>query len=226
MQRLVLNGSPRGTQSNSRTIIGWLLEGMAKAGASEPPVLDLAHTRDNTQHRAAFLEADEVVLVMPLYTDSVPGIVMHFIDSLAEAPRERLAGKRMAFVIQSGFPESAHSRPVATWLERLCARLGMVHCGTAIRGNSEGLRLMPAGMTAKARELFVALGRSLAAQGIFDAAAVARLAGRGRLGMAARLVMGALRPTGLLNLYWIMMLRQHGAWKRRFDQPYAAALVR
>ena len=226
MKRLALNGSPRGTKSNSRKIIGWMVEGMREAGAEEPQVLDLARTRELPEQRDAFLEADEVVLVFPLYTDSTPGIVKNFLDSLADAPADRLRGKRLALVVHSGFPEAAHSQPVVRYLERVCTRLGMLHCGTAIRGGSEGLHLMPEQMTRKTHVLFSTLGRSLAAEGRFDREAVSRLGRVVHLGWFQRLSMTLLKPTGLPDLYWIMMLKQHGAWKRRFDQPYASALIR
>ena len=226
MKRLALNGSPRGTKSNSRKIIGWMVEGMAEAGVEAPPILDLARTRELVQQRDAFLEADEVVLAFPLYTDSTPGIVKNFLDSLADAPADRLRGKRLALVVHSGFPEAAHSQPVVRYIERVCARLGMVHCGTAIRGGSEGLRLMPDPMTRKTHALFTTLGRSLAAQGRFDPEAVVVLGRVVHLGWLQRLAMTLLKPTGLPDMYWIVMLRQHGAWKRRFDQPYASAIAR
>jgi len=225
MKRLALNGSPRGSRSNSRTIIGWMTEGMREAGVEMPLVLDLARTRELSAQRDAFLAADEVLLVFPLYTDSVPGIVKNFIDSLADAPKGLVAGKRLALVVQSGFPEALHSEPVAAYIQRLCSRLGMVHCGTALRGGSEGLRLMPSNMTRKTHSLFSALGRSLVADGRFDQEAVRRLGRVRRLSWLARLVMFVLKPTGLVDLYWIIMLRQHGAWKHRFDQPYASALA-
>jgi NAD(P)H-dependent FMN reductase len=220
MKRLALNGSPRGVKSNSRAVIGWILEGMAAEGAGEIPVIDLARVRDLAAQREAFLSADEILLVFPLYTDSVPGIVKNFLDSLAGAEPARLAGKRFAFVVQSGFPEPVQSEPVAVYLRRVCRRLGFVPAGSAIRGNSEGLRLMPDNMTRRTRELFAALGKSLAAGGRFDQGIVRRLAGPRRLGVLGRLMI----LSGLGNLYWAFMLKQNKAWKQRFDRPYAGAL--
>jgi len=223
MKRLALNGSPRGERSNSRAIIRWIAEGMVEAGGGTPGILELARTGELPAQREAFLDAEEVLLVFPLYTDSVPGIVKNFIDSLAGADPARLAGKRFAFVVQSGFPESFQSEAVAAYLARLAARLGFTLAGAAIRGNSEGLRLMPPQMTAKVRALFARLGRSLVEEGRFDADAVRRLARPRRLGFFTRLLLVLLKPTGLTDSYWRSMLRKHGAWDRRFDRPYWAA---
>ena len=224
MKRLVLNGSPRGAASNSRTIIGWMVEGMTAAGARAPEVLDLARTRDLPTQRQAFLDADEAVLVFPLYTDSVPGIVKNFLESLADAPRDLLSGKRIAFVIHSGFPESVQSEPVAAYMERLGRRLGMVHCGTAIKAGSEGFRMMPARMTRKPHELVAALGKSLVEAGRFDPEALERLARPRRLGLFMRLSFSVMAVFGVVNMYWDWMLKKNKAFEKRFDRPYAYAL--
>ncbi len=224
MKRLALNGSPRGASSNSRKILEWLFEGMAAAGAEAPPVLDLARTRELPAQRKAFLEAEEVILAFPLYTDSVPGIVKGFIDSLADAAPGALAGKRIVFIIHSGFPESVQSEPVAAYMERLCRRLGMIHCGTAIKGGSEGFRMMPDKMTRAPHELFVRLGRSLVEEGRFSPEAVERLSRPRRLGLVLVAVYSVMAVFGVTNMYWNWMLKKNGAYERRFDQPYAYAL--
>jgi putative NADPH-quinone reductase len=221
MNRLLLNGSPRGAHSNSRLIIDWICEGFAEAGAEKPPVVDLARVNDRPAQREAFLAADEVVLVFPLYTDSTPGIVKAFLDTFAGADAPRIKGKRFGFVVHSGFPESAHSEGVADWLERLCDRLGMTFVGRAIKGGSEGFRIMPASMTRATRANFAAVGRSLSLAGKFDAAAVERLAHPRHFGRGIRALWAVLSIFGLPDFYWKMMLKKKGGWPRRFDQPYA-----
>ena len=221
MKRLALNGSPRGQRSNSRLILGWISSGMAEAGAEPPPILELSRTAERESQLRAFLEAEEVLLVFPLYTDSVPGVVKDFLDSLAGVDPALLKGKRFAFVVHSGFPESIHSEPVGRYLTRLCSRLGMACVGSALKGGSEGLRLMPDRMVGRTRLRFARLGGSLAGEGRFDPGTVALLARPRRLGFFGRLLVGLLIPTGLVDLYWKNMLKKHGGWPRRFDRPYA-----
>jgi hypothetical protein len=147
-------------------------------------------------------------------------VVKGFLDSRAGAEPARLSGKRFCFVVHSGFPESAHSEPVSVYLARLCARLGMKLVGAAIKGGSEGLKMMPDGMTRKTRERFAAIGRSLVRGGTFDPKAVQELAQPRRLSLARRILLAVLAPTNLPNFYWNMQLKGHGAWDRRFDRPY------
>ena len=225
MMRLALNWSPRGSQSNSRKILSWILDGMREAGAESPPVLDIAQTKQLDSQRNAFLEADEVLLVFPLYTDSVPGVVKGFLDSLAGVDPARLSGKRFCFVVHSGFTESVQSEPVSAYLARLCSRLGMILVGAAIKGGSEGLKMMPDGMTRKTRDRFTAIGRGLVRDGAFDPEAVRKLAQPRRINLVGRILLTLLAPTNLQNSYWNMQLKKHGAWDRRFDKPYAKETI-
>lgn len=109
MKRLFVNGSPRGKESNSRLILSWIAEGMARAGVSEGiETVDLARTRELYVQRAAFLAADEVVMAMPLYTDSMPALVKRFIDSLADARRAFRKDRRVRRAV--GFPRGRSRR--------------------------------------------------------------------------------------------------------------------
>lgn len=221
MKRLLLNGSPRGESSNSRLICSWLAEGVSDTGAPSPDIVTLAGAGGTGRAVGAFLSADEILLVFPLYTDSMPGIVAAFTNSLAGLDPAARAGKRVAYVVHSGFPESAQSEPLAAYLERMSARLGLRHLGTAIKGGSEGLRLNPGSERSKTAERFRALGRSLATRGAFDGEAASALSRPRRLGPGLRLLVRLLGLTGLLQMYWNVMLRRHGAYERRFDRPYA-----
>lgn len=217
MKRLLVNGSPRGKESNSRLILSWIAEGL---GGGDIPVIDLARRKELGAQREAFLDADEAIVAFPLYTDNAPGIMLNFVESLADADRGRLAGKRVAFIVQSGFPESIHSEAVASYLGRLCSRLGFIHLGTIVKGGVEGVRIMPDRMRAKLKANCVRAGRELAAEGRFSDELVERMAKPRRFGPLALLAYRFLSWTGAANFYWDMMLRKNGAYETRFDAPY------
>ncbi len=220
MKRLLLNGSPRGNDGNSRRLLSWIAEGLAQAGISTPPTIDLAPEPVLASHRQAFLDADEVVFAFPLYTDAMPGIVKAFFEAVASDPSP-LQGKRVAFVIQSGFPEAVHTEVLAAYLARLCQRLGFRHLGTLRRGGIEGIRIMPARQVAKVAARFRVAGKELGETGAFSGELIARMAGPRRLGVWGRVGVRLLLFTGLGNFYWNTRLKQHGAFARRFDAPYA-----
>jgi NAD(P)H-dependent FMN reductase len=225
MKRLLLNGSPRGKDGNSHRLLDWIGEGLAEAGSATPAVVDLAPDPLRASHRQAFLEADEVVFAFPLYTDAMPGIVKAFLENLAGADPASLRGKRVAFVIQSGFPEAIHTEVLARYLARLCQRLGFRHLGTLRKGGIESIRMMPAKQVAKVAAGFRAAGHELGERGAFSAELCARMAGARRFGVLGRLVVRLLVLTGLGNIYWNGKLKQHGAFARRFDAPYAPPAV-
>jgi multimeric flavodoxin WrbA len=185
--------------------------------------LDLADIGALDVQRNAFLDADEVLIAFPLYTDSMPGIVKNFFDSLASADIRRLAGKRLAFVIQSGFPESMQSESAAEYCSRLCGRLGCTHAGTIVKAGLEGIRLMPEQATRRLRESFMEAGRELAIDGRFSETLISAMARPRRLSLAGRIIYRLLALTGLSNFYWDMMLRKYHAYARRFDAPYGEA---
>jgi NAD(P)H-dependent FMN reductase len=223
MKRLLLNGSPRGKTGNSRRLLAWIAEGLAQAGIATPPTEDLAPDPRHASLRQAFLDADEVVCAFPLYTDAMPGIVKAFLEEVAAADPASLRGKRVAFVIQSGFPEAIHTEVLGQYLQRLCQRLGFVHLGTLRKGGIESIRMMPPKSVAKVAARFRAAGKELGATGAFSPALVARMAGPRRFGRIGRMVVRLLVWSGLGNFYWNSQLKKHGAFARRFDAPHAPA---
>lgn len=218
MKRAALDASPRGPSSNSAVILGWMVEGFRCAGAGEVPVVHLA--RDAEASRTALLSADEILIAFPLYTDFLPGLLKEFLDSLVPLEPSLLEGKRIAWIIHSGFPESIHCEAVAAWLRRATERLGMKCAGILVKGGSEGLRLMPPAMTRKVHGAFADSAASLVETGGFNEASAKFLAGKRRYGFFGRLAISVLRSAGFLDFYWNSMLRKHGAMDRRYDAPY------
>jgi NAD(P)H-dependent FMN reductase len=221
MKRLLLNGSPRGKTSNSRLILTWIARGLEQSGIATPPTVDLVSDPTRAEHLQAFLDADEVVFAFPLYTDAMPGVVMAFLELLVAADPRLVRGKRIAFVIQSGFPEAIHTETLADYLARLCERLGMCHLGTLRRGGMEGIREMPPGQVAKVAARFIAAGKELGDKGAFSSELLRRMAGTRCFGATGRIIAHVLVTTGVLNSHWDRHLRQNGAFERRFDAPYA-----
>jgi multimeric flavodoxin WrbA len=222
MKRLLLNGSPRGQDANSRKILTWLAQGMEQAGLPLPPMVDLAPDPVRAAVVDAFLDADEVVFGFPLYTDSMPGLVKAFLEAVALADKARLQGKRVAFVIQSGFPEGIHTEALGGYLARLCERLSFIDLGTLRKGGMEAIRMLPAKKIAKIQSVFAEAGHELATKGHFSPELVRKLAEPRTYGPGGRMVIRVLGKLGLINYYWNHRLKKHGAFERRFAMPYWA----
>jgi hypothetical protein len=216
MNLVMLNGSPRGKKSNTQILLNQLCIGMNSVNCIECNTYYLNQTKKTEEHIAVVKEAELIVLGFPLYTDGMPGIVKHFIDSLYPID---LQGTPIAFLVQSGFPEAKHSRAVARYLEKLCKRINATHCGTIIRGGSEGIHLTPDKVNRKIFEQFNALGASLAYDGKFKQDLLDKVAGAEELSWVRK--QGMKLP--ISNFYWNMMLKKNNAFGKRFDAPYAPA---
>jgi len=215
---LLLDGSPRGPRSNSMKMLARVAEGWERAGGAPPEVLHLAHPAGFERAAAAFFEADAVLLGMPLYTDAMPGLVMAFIEALA--PRMGSASPLLGFLVQSGFPEALHSRPLERYLEKLARRLGSPYAGTIVRGSGESLQARPERTNGKLWARLRLLGGQLARDGRFGAEALRAVAGVERLAPVAAALLSLAFRLPLTQFYWNRQLKRNGAWERRFAAPY------
>jgi hypothetical protein len=223
---LLLNGSPRGAKSNSLRMLAQVAEGWREAGGAAPEVLHLAQPADFQRALAAFREAGTVLLGMPLYTDSMPALVLRWIEALASQAGQPGPRPTLAFLVQSGFPEATHCRPLERYLEKLARRLGCPCAGTIVRGAGESLRSRPdracRGLFGKLRRL----GGELARDGRFGADSLRAVAGIERLGPVTLRLVGLLAHTPLARLMWDRDLKANRAWERRFAAPYGPAAAR
>jgi len=216
MNIAMLNGSPRGRNGNTQALLNQVLIGMQSVSQVKGETLFLRSTKDTPRHIQSVKDADLVILGFPLYTDGMPGITKHFIDALYPVDLQK---QPWAFLVQSGFPEAKHSRPIACYLAKFCQRIHATHCGTVIRGNSEGIHLRSEKANRKIFDQFNALGASLIRDGHFQQDLLDQVAGPEELSWMMKQVM----KTRASNFYWNMMLKQNNAFEKRFDAPYAPA---
>jgi hypothetical protein len=226
---LLLNGSPRGERSNSMKMLTRVAEGWQRGGGQAPQLLHLAQAAGFNRAVKAFPEADVVLLGMPLYTDAMPGIVKSYIEALAPRVQAAAAGgvnPALGFLVQSGFPEALHSRPLQRYLEKLARRLGSPCAGVIVRGAGWAMEAMPEQANRKLSERLRALGEQLARDGRFGEAELKAVAGVERFSaLAAALLSVALRLPAM-QFAWNGQLRKNGVWERRFAAPYGPAARR
>jgi hypothetical protein len=222
---LLLNGSPRGERSNSIKMLERIAEGWRRKGGTVE-ALHLARRDQFARAVTAFAEAETVLLGMPLYTDAMPAVVKEYIEALMPRVAAAKAGLRnptLGFLVQSGFPEARHSRPVERYLEKLAARLGSRYAGTIVRGGGGALEWMPEQANKKLWQQLRVLGEQLARDGQFGAAELKAIAGRERLGPLTVMLATLACKLPLTQSMWNKMLKENGVWERRFDAPYGPA---
>ena len=138
---LLLDGSPRGERSNSYKMLSRVAQGWARGGGGDAEALHLARHADFERAVAAFRMADTVMLGMPMYTDSMPALVKTYIEAVGSSASD--SGPILGFLVQSGFAEALHSRPLERYLAKLAPRLGCRYAGTIVHGGGEALQQMP-----------------------------------------------------------------------------------
>jgi hypothetical protein len=226
---LLLNGSPRGERSNSMKMLTRVAEGWQRGGGSPPEVLHLARRAQFQLAVEAFAGADVVLLGMPLYTDAMPALVKAYIEALAPRVAVARAGgtnPTLAFLVQSGFPEARHSRPLERYLKKLALRLSSHYAGTIVHGGGESLQAMPEQANRKLWAQLQVLGEQLARDGRFGAAELKAVAGTERFSPIAAAIASLVCRIPAIQFYWNGMLKKNGAWVQRFRAPYGPALQR
>lgn len=185
------------------------------------PVQYLASKKSKEENLRVFTSAETVLLIFPLYTDCMPGIVKEFFEDLSalDFPRP----KKIGFIVQSGFPEAIHSVFVERYLEKFTKRLQCKYLGTVIRGGVEGIQIMPENFTKKLFHRFEALGTEFAGTGSFSEEIKSVLAKPYKLSSIRRFIFSLVSNTRLANFYWISNLKKNNAFDKRFDRPYANA---
>jgi hypothetical protein len=198
------------------------LQKLAEGFGGESRMINLVNINSTAEHVQAFREAKAVWLAFPLYTDSMPAIVKHFIEAL-----EPLAGKSgnppIGFIVQSGFPEGLHSRFIEQYLEKLAARLGSPYLGTIVKGNGEGVRIMPDEMNRNLFEALHSLGRNLATGEPLSPDTLAAVAKPESFPKILAPIFQLFVHLPISHSYFDNMLKKNKVYPRRFEQPFVKA---
>jgi len=220
MKLTIYNGSPRGKKSNTKILMDHFINGMDTIKNKwEINIHYLNDMKNSDLFVREFENSENIILAFPLYTDAMPGIVKHFIDKLIDVKLMN-TNCRIGFVVQSGFPETVHSRYVERYLEKFSKRINAEYIGTIIKGGVEGIQVQPPQMTKKLYRSFEQLGVYFGEKGEFDKKIIKTLAGKEKLNSFKRFVFYALSKTGITNFYWNNQLKKNNVYKERFAQPY------
>jgi hypothetical protein len=194
------------------------LEGFRKVSKEEVPIYYLANVSKIDKHVKAFEDAENVIIIFPLYCDCMPGLVKEFFEKISLL--ENTQGKRVGFIVQSGFPESIHSTFVERYLKKLAARQNWEYLGTVIKGGVEGIQIMPPMMTKKLFDNFNDLGIYFGTTNSFDPEIMKALRKPFKLSKSRLLFFRIGNLFGLTNFYWNNYLKKHNAFEKRYAQPY------
>jgi multimeric flavodoxin WrbA len=162
MKVVAINGSPRGEASNSRLVISYLQERVSNCEWTVIP--SIRNPSPDQGMLDLMLGADVLVLVFPLYVDSVPGSLMGFLESYANYRKNRskndLRPQRVFGFVNCGFIEGNQTAGALQVVQHFCADAGVSWVGGVGFGSGEmisALKNVPARVGIR-KPLFAAVG--------------------------------------------------------------------
>jgi multimeric flavodoxin WrbA len=219
-KRLTLfNGSPRGKKGNTPIMLTQFMKGFISNPGNNAEIHHINRLKQTDDFVQAFADAECVWLGFPLYTDAMPASVKHFIEAL-EPLKDRTTNPPMGFVIQSGFPESLHSRYVERYLKKLAARMKAPYLGTIVKGGGEGIRIMPEESTRGLFENLQALGREFGEKGQLKNSILQSIAKPERYHPLLIPIFKIFVHLPVSSWYWDSQLKEYGVYEERFATPY------
>ena len=218
MKLCIINGSPRGKSSNSKILSDRFAAGFCSV-ESHCEVVEVFLKKEKEKAVELIRSSDIAIVVFPLYTDAMPGIVKQWIEMLGAQQFSNLKLK-LGFIVQSGFPEGHHSVFVKKYLDKLAKRLQVDYLGTVIKGGVEGVKDQPKWMIKRYLQLFYDLGQHLSLTWEFDPQIIRKLRKPEHLGRASLLFYRMLIKTGMAGYYWNKQLKDNHAYGNRLAKPY------
>ncbi len=217
MKLTVINGSPRGQQSNSKVLSDKFSTGFLKEKDKSEEIFLIEHQGKYKELSKVIENGELFYIVFPLYVDSMPGMVKEFIDAL-EPLKGKLKNKKLIYHIHCGFPEELHLHGLKKYLIYLTKILDAELVGVITTGGSEGSRFYPERMKlfVKLREL----GRKYRETGKLDEELLDKIKRRKKFNPFSLTIAKILNKMGLLNVYWNHQLKKNGVYEKRFDKPY------
>ena len=138
MKLTIFNGSPKPGINNTNVLVEKLMEGFQSQSENEVFLYKLNQLGSMEEAAEIFKNAEAVIIAFPLYCYSMPGGLKLFIESL-EPLCGKCNGKKLAFLVQFGFLEAVHARPLEKYLTKLAKTLDCDYLGTIVKGSCDGL---------------------------------------------------------------------------------------
>lgn len=217
MKLVIFNGSPRAGKSNSKFFIDSFKKGYSSSSNNECDSFYLYHTNKFDEYVGHFSEADTIIFVFPLYTDAMPGMVKLFFESLEN---QKVSGKKIGFIVHSGFPESSQSNCIKKYLKRFVEIINCNYIGTVVKGGSESLQFVPDKMKNKTLLDFYNLGYFFGENETFNFEIVTKLGKPYKFNFFILLVIKILNSLRVLDVHWNGILKKNDAFEKRYDRPY------
>ncbi|HBB67385.1 MAG: hypothetical protein A2X28_07145 [Elusimicrobia bacterium GWA2_56_46] len=219
MHLTIFNGSQKTGITNTEILVAGFVDGFSAIPGNTYTAYKLNSFKDLTEAVALFKDSDHILLAFPLYNYSMPAVVKDFIERL-EPLKGKCTGKKVGFLVQYGFPEAVHARPLEKYLEHLSSLLDCAYLGTIIKGGCDSLA-----KSSKSRNKHIIagismIGRAFGTDGMLDRHLLKNYSKPETQTLLSKLFM---RVFVLLanRYYWGAVLRKNGVEATSFARPYS-----
>lgn len=173
------------------------------------------------EYKEIFAKSEQVLFVLPLYVDCIPGLLMEFLEYIEDWKQTECAvsGKKLSFILQSGFPEARQMRICESFLEKLPSYLDCQYAGTLLKGGMFGVAYA-AGEKSKEQvgNAYMEFGRQFAKTACFEKEAAAAFAKPECFDKKTVRIMKLMMP--LSRAMWNKLAKQNGAVEKLNKKPY------
>lgn len=214
MKLIILNGSPKADDKSSNTEIFIQQFTSAIQTTYEIKYIEKEKPELLAQYIKQF---DTVLIVMPLYIHAMPSGVMELIEYMEPA----IYGKQaIGFMIQAGFPESAHEKYITDYFESLAKKLNYQYIGTVVKGGTAFMYRAPERFK-KLYKMLAELGSIFEKTGTFDEKITKTLGEPYRFSKFELVIIRFIKKLGLMDYEWNKMLKENNALEHAFDRPFS-----
>lgn len=218
MKLTICNGTPKQTESNTDVLLNEFMRGYSEVSSNKYEKYQLNKFENLNEMVALITNAEYFIIGFPLYNYSMPSIVKDLIERMVPLSG-KMAGKKIGFIVQYGFPEAIHARALERYLEKLTVTLGAEYLGMILKGNCNNLTNTELKMNRGTLRGIYKLGKVFGETGRFDKLLIKKFVGLEKLNFFSKMVVRVVLQF-INHCYWEEELKLNGAYKRSFSRPY------
>lgn len=213
MKTIVINGSPKGKSGNTEIFIENFIRGM-----NDRVEVKRIIEEDYEELSNLVKEYDSIIMALPLYIHSMPGIVMRFIEHLEVNNTNKPV--QIGFILQYGFPEGFQGEYLERYFESLAKELNMKYLGTLVKPEASAIYMMPKFMTKKLFARLETFGKIYEEIHRFDEKIIKKMKQPYKITGYKLKWLQLAKKIGLIDIGWNKFLRENNAFEERYDRPF------
>ena len=220
---LLLIGSAKEKPSTSESLGTYLLEKLSVEGFSTETLFIHKALRSDKSRRKlleAISEDEIIVIVTPLYIDSLPYVVIRAMELIAKdrGIKNDLQEQRLLCIVNCGFPEAHHNDMALAMLRQFARKAGFQWAGGLALGAGEFIGGKPLlKVKGMARNVIKAL--DLVADALVKGTPVPHEAVK----KMAKLIVPSWLYMLFGNMGWKIRAIKHGVYRKLANRPYETA---